>query len=132
MRYTSRAPPLPPSTGEEAKPPAQGWKQLTTRTVIHLVTNDPGKYPLPHPELLRLHAALSRVLMCAASGGQEMLELEDDESPDISVDEQEEEHSILEEPVAPLATSYTLEKQCTIWGNLCSSNNLDIRNCMFY
>jgi len=108
MRRTTRAPPQPPSTGEEAKPPVQGWKQLTTGTVIRLVTNDPEKYPLPHPDLLRLHAALSRVVRCAASAGPEMLELEDDESPDISVDEQEEAHSILEEPVGPLTTSYAL------------------------
>ena len=43
------------------------WEVLTTGTVIRLVTTDPAKRPLPHPDLLRLHAALSRVVRCAAA-----------------------------------------------------------------
>ena len=122
MRRTTRAPPLPPSTGEKGKPPVQGWKQLTTGTVIRLVTNDPGKYPLPHPDLLRLHAALSRVVRCTASAGPEMLDLAEDESPDISVVGPEEEHSILEEPVVPLTTSYALHVSTPSTGPSDNSN----------
>ena len=40
---------------------------LTSGTVIRLVTPDPIQLPLPHPDLLRLHAALSRVVRCAGA-----------------------------------------------------------------
>ena len=40
---------------------------LTTGIVVRLVITDPAKRPLPHPDLLRLHAALSRVVRCAAA-----------------------------------------------------------------
>ena len=34
--------------------------------LITLSTDDPQNKPLPHPDLLRLHAALARVVRCAA------------------------------------------------------------------
>ncbi|RPB21774.1 hypothetical protein L211DRAFT_888700 [Terfezia boudieri ATCC MYA-4762] len=102
MRRTTIVPPLPSAPGTEAKEPTREWKQLRTGTVIRLVTNDPVKYPLPHPDLLSLHAALSRVMRCAAAAGPEMLDLEeDDELSDGSVDAQEDDYSIQEEPQIP-------------------------------
>ncbi|KAF8457670.1 hypothetical protein BGX38DRAFT_719450 [Terfezia claveryi] len=79
MRRTNIVPPLPSAPGTEAKEPTPKWKKLRTGAVIRLVTNDSVKYLLPHPDLLSLHAALSRVVRCAAAAGPEMLDLEEDE-----------------------------------------------------
>jgi len=44
--------------------------RVTSGTVLHFHTNDPHKHPLPHPDLLRLHAAISRVVRCAGASGE--------------------------------------------------------------
>lgn len=45
-----------------------GTRLMQTGDVIVLRTEDPVKLPLPHPDLLTLHAALSRVVRCAGAG----------------------------------------------------------------
>jgi len=88
-RLTEPTPPLPsepPAVPTEKKPSrrAERFKALETGTVIRLTTTDPQKYPLPHPDLLRLHAALSRVVRCAAAAEPECMDLEDDDDGDVS------------------------------------------------
>ena len=41
---------------------------LRTGTRVTLSTKDAVRWPLPHPDLLRLHAGLSRVVRCAGAG----------------------------------------------------------------
>lgn len=57
--------------GEERPP----LVPLVDGTIILLTTDDPVKRPLPHPDLLRLHAGLSRVVRGAGAA----LEEDDDE-----------------------------------------------------
>ena len=44
--------------------------RLVSGSIFHLHTPDPKVYPLPHPDLLRLHAAISRVVRCAGASGE--------------------------------------------------------------
>ncbi|KAF8416557.1 hypothetical protein EV426DRAFT_417183 [Tirmania nivea] len=44
--------------------------RLVSGTVIRLHTSDPISHPLPHPDLLRLHAAIARVVRCAGASGE--------------------------------------------------------------
>ncbi|KAF8417688.1 hypothetical protein EV426DRAFT_356126 [Tirmania nivea] len=53
---------------------------LATGTKLTMTTSDPIRWPLPHPDLLRLHAGLSRVVRCAGGGstGDHVLGEEDE------------------------------------------------------
>ncbi|KAF8422265.1 hypothetical protein EV426DRAFT_606743 [Tirmania nivea] len=69
-------------------------ERLISGSIFHLQTPDPKVYPLPHPDLLRLHAALSRVVRCAGASGEKQGddycgEEEDDECPLSLPQEQE-------------------------------------------
>ena len=62
-------------------------QEVVTGMRIRLMTLDPVKYPLPHPDLLRLHAALSRVVRCAAAAEPEQFgDGGDDEEADVELD----------------------------------------------
>ena len=70
--------------------------RLVSGTVIRLHTSDPTNYPLPHPDLLRLHAAIARVVRCAGASGEKQGDDycgEDDESeaPALEIDSMGEE-----------------------------------------
>jgi len=58
---------------------------LRSGDLVTLSTDDPVKRPLPHPDLLRLHAALARVIRCAAQaydGDEEENEEDGEEDPE--------------------------------------------------
>ena len=72
--------------------------------LITLSTDDPQNKPLPHPDLLRLHAALARVVRCAAQaydgdegedeeGGEEGPEAEEEGDP-IAARNQDHEYDV--------------------------------------
>jgi len=84
MRGIEIPPPLPainPSNSSATQPPPlmqpsgrrnMQFQRLITGSKIRLTTSDPVKYPLPHPDLLRLHAALTRVVRCTAAAEPEI------------------------------------------------------------
>ena len=59
-------------------------KRLVSGNILHLQTPDPKVYPLPHPDLLRLHASISRVVRCAGASREK-------QGDDYCGDEEEEE-----------------------------------------
>lgn len=61
-------------------------KYLISGTRFTLSTSDPIRWPLPHPDLLRLHAGLSRVVRCVGAGGGR--EVDEWETDDELVDEE--------------------------------------------
>ncbi|KAF8446701.1 hypothetical protein BGX38DRAFT_1192771 [Terfezia claveryi] len=61
-------------------------KYLESGTRVTLSTSDPIRWPLPHPDLLRLHAGLSRVVRCSGAGGGG--EVDEWETDDELVDEE--------------------------------------------
>jgi hypothetical protein len=61
--------------------------ELQTGVTIRLTTDDPQQRPLPDPQLLRLHAALSRVVRMAGRAG--VMEWEWDDSGDGGAEEYE-------------------------------------------
>jgi len=42
-------------------------QRVVSGHVVHLRTSDPKRYPLPHPDLLRLHAAIAGVVRCSGA-----------------------------------------------------------------
>ncbi|KAF8451490.1 hypothetical protein BGX38DRAFT_1182407, partial [Terfezia claveryi] len=69
---------------------------LVSGTIIRLHTSDPTNHPLPHPDLLRLHAAIARVVRCAGASGEKQGDDycgEDDEleDPALEIDSMREE-----------------------------------------
>ena len=63
---------------------------LRSGDLVTLPTDDPQKKPLPHPDLLRLHTALARVIRCAAQaydGDGEGDEEEGEEDPEAEKEE---------------------------------------------
>ena len=45
-------------------------RRLVSGMVIRLQTRDGRQWPLPHPDLLRLHGAIARVVRCAGASGE--------------------------------------------------------------
>ncbi|RPB24369.1 hypothetical protein L211DRAFT_868103 [Terfezia boudieri ATCC MYA-4762] len=54
-------------------------RRLVSGMVIKLETRDARKWPLPHPDLLRLHGAIARVVRCAGASGERNSEMEFEE-----------------------------------------------------
>ncbi|KAF8422181.1 hypothetical protein EV426DRAFT_575241 [Tirmania nivea] len=54
-------------------------RRLVSGMVIRLETRDARKWPLPHPDLLRLHGAIARVVRCAGASGERNSEMEFEE-----------------------------------------------------
>ena len=60
-------------------------RRLVSGMIIRLETRDARQWPLPHPDLLRLHGAVARVVRCAGASGERELEFEDDEEQEDRV-----------------------------------------------
>jgi len=63
-------------------------RRLESGMVVRLETKDGMKWPLPHPDLLRLHGAVARVVRCAGATRQRRLQFGDEG------DEEEEEGEV--------------------------------------
>jgi len=79
--------------------------RLSSGTVLHLQTPDPEGYPLPHPDLLRLNAAISRVVRCAGASGEKQGddycgEEDEDEEIALSITSEGEEEGDSQLPLA--------------------------------
>ncbi|KAF8445119.1 hypothetical protein BGX38DRAFT_1143603 [Terfezia claveryi] len=73
-------------------------RRLVSGMVIRLETRDARRWPMPHPDLLRLHGAVARVVRCAGATGERRFEFEEDE--DEEVEEEVEEKRVGSGPMA--------------------------------